>query len=266
MNIYVTTGLKVFMNSGGENRTHAENSVKCIRAQPKVRNRTQKLKRMTLFLQRVFRRAFAKNINSGGVHFNAAVLPLRRLRTYQPQWLAFAIATASHLAHWYRTHRFCGACAAPMRPSLKERALICSACGLTVYPRISPAVIVAIHSGERLLLTHNPGLPPAVRWALVAGYIEIGETPEDTVHREVAEEVGLKVKNLRYIQSQPWAFTQSLLLGYSAELEGSDEIKIDGVELDEARWFARQSLPPIPNTVTLTNTLITAFKNRSLPE
>ena len=200
------------------------------------------------------------------LHPDAAIMPLRRLRTYQPQWLAFAIATASHLAHWYRTHRFCGACAAPMRSSLTERALICTACGLTVYPRISPAVIVAIHSGERLLLTHNPGLPPAVRWALVAGYVEIGETPEDTVHREVAEEVSLKVKNLRYIRSQPWAFTQSLLLGYSAELDGSDEIKIDGVELDEAHWFARQNLPPIPNTVTLTNTLITAFKDRTLPE
>ena len=84
--------------------------------------------------------------------------------------------------------------------------------------------------------------------------------------RSEEEEVSLKVKNLRYIRSQPWAFTQSLLLGYSAELDGSDEIKIDGVELDEARWFARQNLPPIPNTVTLTNTLITAFKDRTLPE
>lgn len=195
---------------------------------------------------------------------DAVTLPLNKLRTYQPQWLAFAVATASHLAHWYRTNRYCGTCAAPMQPSPKERALICSACGCTVYPRISPAVIVAIQSEDRLLLTHNPGLPPSVRWALVAGYVEIGETPEDTIHREVAEEVGLKVKNLRYVRSQPWPFTQSLLLGYAAELDGPDTIKIDGIELDEAQWFKRQDLPPIPNTITLTNTLITAFKNRTL--
>ncbi|MBQ7567722.1 NAD(+) diphosphatase [bacterium] len=194
----------------------------------------------------------------------AIALPLRRLRTYQPQWLAFAIATASHLAHWYRTNRYCGACAAPTQPSPKERALICTSCGFTKYPTISPAVIVAIHSGERLLLTHNPILPPSVRWALVAGYVEIGEALEDTVHREVAEEVGLKVKNLRYVCSQPWAFSRSLLMGFSAELDGPDTIKIDGVELDEARWFERGDIPPLPNTATLTNTLITAFKNKKL--
>lgn len=196
---------------------------------------------------------------------NTKVIPLRALRTWQPQWLGFAMITCSHLAHWYRTQRFCGSCASPMQHSLTERALICTKCGLSVYPRINPAIIVAICDGNRLLLTHYANRTATPHWVLVAGYIEIGETPEDTIHREVMEETGLKVKNLRYFRSQPWAFSQSLLLGYFADLDGSDETILQKSELAEARWFERADIPPIANLASLTNTLIQAFIDGKYP-
>lgn len=189
----------------------------------------------------------------------AVALPVPRLRTLRPQWLAFALSTAAHLNHWYSTHRFCGACGSPNTMSPLERALICSQCGLTIYPRISPAVIIAIHDHERLLLTHYKDRP-IKHWALVAGYVEAGETLEDTIHREVMEEVGLHVKNLRYVHSQPWGFSNSLLMGFFAELDGSDQAQVDNVELAEAVWFKRAELPELPHTLTLTNTLIEKFR------
>lgn len=193
----------------------------------------------------------------------AQALPVPRLRTMQPQWLAFALITAAHLNHWYSTHRFCGACGGPNQPSALERALVCPKCGLTIYPHISPAVIVAIHDGDRLLLTHYKDRP-VKHWALVAGYVEVGETLEDTVHREVMEEVGLRVKNLRYVRSQPWGFSDSLLMGFFAELEGTDQVKVDNVELAEAVWFKREELPELPHTLTLTNTLIETFRQKTI--
>lgn len=191
----------------------------------------------------------------------ASVISIAQLRTLRPQWLAYAVVTAYHLDCWYKNHRFCGSCATPLQRSTAERALFCPQCNLTIYPQISPAVIVAICCGERLLLTRYANRP-IKHWALVAGYSEIGETLEQTIHREVAEEVGLKVKNLRYFHSQPWPFSQSLLVGFFADVDGDEVITLNDGELEEARWFMREELPELPHTLTLTNTLIRAFSER----
>lgn len=182
------------------------------------------------------------------------------IRTLQPKYLAFAAVTAYHLSNWYQSNRFCGRCALPMKHSEKERALGCEACGQTVYPRISPAVIVGITSGDQLLLTKYAGRE-SKRYGLVAGFCEIGECAEETVVREVMEEVGLKVKNIRYYKSQPWGFSGDLLLGYFAEVDGNQEIRLDENELSEARWMRREELPIESDGISLTSEMIQYFKS-----
>lgn len=182
------------------------------------------------------------------------------LRTLKPQHVAFAAVTAYHLFNWYRTNRFCGSCGKPMVHSDKERALCCNACGNIVYPRISPAVIVGIIDGNRLLLTRYAGREYK-RFGLVAGFCEIGEAAEQTIEREVMEEVGLKVKNIRYYKSQPWGFAGDLLLGYFAEVDGSSEIKLDENELSEGVWLDREEISPIGDGISLTSEMILHFKN-----
>ena len=131
-----------------------------------------------------------------------------------PRAEAFAALTACHLAAWYRANRYCGCCGRARVPSTTERALVCPNCGDIVYPRINPAVIVAVTNGERILLTrYAPAHGPTEFYALVAGFCEIGETAEDTVRREVLEEVGLRVRNIRYYASQPWGIDGNLSLG-----------------------------------------------------
>lgn len=181
-----------------------------------------------------------------------------KLRQVPSQWMAFAGATGYHLAVWYRRNRFCGACGMQLDHSGAERALVCPACGNTVYPTISPAVIVGIVDGDRILLTrYATGYS---RYALVAGFAEIGETLEGTVRREIHEEVGLDVKNIRYFDNQPWGFSQSLLVGFFADLDGSPEVLVDDRELSEARWVARSDMPESDAHVSLTATMMEAFR------
>ena len=180
-------------------------------------------------------------------------------RSYQPSWLAFAGITAWHLSSWYAHNRYCGACGGPMADRDNERALACGACGNTIYPRISPAVIVAVTDGDRLLLTRYANRPQR-RMALVAGFMEVGETMEDTVRREVMEEVGIRVGNIRYYKSQPWAFSGSVLMGFYAELDGSPEITLDATELQEAVWVRREDIQPPDSTISLTSEMIEAFR------
>ncbi len=182
-----------------------------------------------------------------------------RLRFATPMWQAFAAIVGLQLVRWYRRRRFCGQCGQKMEHHQHERALFCPACGNVEYPTIAPSVIVAVTNGDRLLMTKYAGRAYK-KYALVAGYNEIGETIEGTVHREVMEEVGLKVKNLHYYKSQPWPFTDTLLMGFFAEIDGSDKITLDETELAEARWFHRDELPPTDNTVSLTNEMIEFFR------
>lgn len=185
-------------------------------------------------------------------------------RKLEPAWLAFAGAVAVHLGRWYERRRFCGRCGTQSEHKADQRALFCPACGLVEYPAIAPVVIVAIVDGERLLLTRNAG-GEYKRYALVAGYAEIGETLEAAVQREVMEEVGLQVKNICYYKSQPWPFSGSLLSGFFAELDGSDRIRLDRAELAEAAWFERKDLPAGEPGFSLTWDMIEAFRQGSLP-
>jgi NAD+ diphosphatase len=180
-------------------------------------------------------------------------------REFEPGWMAFAGATASHLALWYDTHRYCGRCTTTTVHKADERAVVCPHCGNIEYPKIAPVVIVGITDGDRILLTkYAAGYN---RYALVAGFVEIGETLENAVRREVMEEVGLKVKNIRYFKSQPWAFSGSVLSGFYADVDGSREVRVDQNELSEAAWFDRKDIPADGNTMSLTWTMVEAFRN-----
>lgn len=183
-------------------------------------------------------------------------------RQAQPLWKAFAGATAIQLKRWYGENNFCSCCGGKMTRGTQERSLICSACGKTVYPKISPCVIVALFDGDRLMLTkYNQKHSSYPRYALIAGYNEVGETLEDTVRREVMEEVGLKVKNITYYKNQPWAFSDTLLMGFFCELDGDDKITRDAEELAEALWVKRENIPIYDSRISLTNEMIEKFRN-----
>lgn len=188
---------------------------------------------------------------------------IQAFREMQPDWLAFSGATALQLSKWYDDHRYCGRCAAELRHKETERALRCPECGVEEYPKISPVVMVAICDGDRLLLTRYAHAAYR-RHALVAGFMEIGETLEEAVQREVMEEVGLNIKHLRYYKSQPWAFSESVLVGFFAEVDGSREIVLDETELAEAVWVARADLPPADSKMSLTWDMIEAFRQQRI--
>lgn len=186
-------------------------------------------------------------------------LPTRQYRELEPRETAFACCVGESLHRWRRANRYCGRCGAEMRDSETERAAVCPDCGLTVYPKICPAVIVAVCDGDRLLLTKYRGRA-FKRYALVAGFNEIGESIEDTVHREVLEETGLRVKNLRFYKSQPWVLTDSLLMGFFCDLDGEDVITIEEDELSVARWFRREEVPTDHSGISLTGEMIECFR------
>ena len=184
------------------------------------------------------------------------------LRAAAPREAAFAAVTGLHLLRWYADNRFCGRCGAKTRPSDAERALVCD-CGNVIYPKICPAVIVGVVSRGRICLTKYNR--PAARWALVAGYTEIGETLEETVRREVMEETGLRAVNIRYYRSQPWGLTGSLLAGYYCEVEGDDTIRVDNVELKEGRWFSPEEIDFPDDGISMTRKMIEAFRLGNAP-
>lgn len=187
-------------------------------------------------------------------------------RNMKPTYLALAGATAMHLSAWYRSNRFCGRCGAAMARDKVERAMRCPQCDQVVYPRINPAVLAAVRHRDKLLLTHYANRPNATRYALVAGFTEIGETLEDTVRREVMEEVGLPIQNIRYHASQPWGFAGNLMVGFWADLDCEDEtITLDHNELDEGVWLTREEIPVDPNPASLTHTMIQLFREGKDP-
>jgi NAD+ diphosphatase len=161
---------------------------------------------------------------------------------------------ALQILEWDRTHAFCGACATPTVTVAEERAKKCPACGLTAYPRVAPAIIVLIHRGDEAILARGPRTP-AKFFSTLAGFVEPGESLEETLAREVAEEVGVQVKNVRYFGSQPWPFPHSLMVGFHAE-HAAGEVKPDGVELDDARWFRFDALPEVPPRISIARQLI----------
>ncbi len=170
----------------------------------------------------------------------------------------FALFTAYHLWKWYTDNKYCGRCAGKLGYGTTERSLVCPECGNTVYPRINPAVIVGVRKGDCLLITrYNRGY---AHNALVAGFTEIGETLEETVAREVMEETGVTVTNIRYYKSQPWGMAQDILVGYYCDATGDGEIRMDTGELKYAEWVRREDIELQPNNLSLTNEMMRMFK------
>lgn len=184
-------------------------------------------------------------------------------RTARPKHLAFAGITGFQLYNWYINHHYCGRCGNLLKQDEIERMMFCETCHNMEYPKISPAIIVGVTHGNRILLSKYANREYK-RYALLAGFAEIGETIEETVHREVMEEVGLKVKNIRYYKSQPWSFTDTLLLGFFADLDGEEAIKIDQAELALAEWFDRDKIPPVESMISLTSEMIEAFRAKKV--
>jgi len=167
---------------------------------------------------------------------------------------------AFQIVNWNRMHKFCGKCGTPTAAQQNELAKKCPGCGSVFFPRISPAVIVAVVRGDEILLAHNKNFRQ--NWySVIAGFMEPGETFEDCVIREVMEEVGIRVTNIKYFDSQPWPFPDSLMVGFTAEHE-SGEIMVDGVEIEDAAWYRRDNLPHKPNVASIAGRLIEFVINR----
>ena len=193
-----------------------------------------------------------------------AVRGLRNQAT-GPRELIFAAWTAFQLANWYRDNRYCGRCGGETYPAADERAMVCDRCHRRIYPRIIPAVIVGVTHADEILMTKYKGRDIPF-YALIAGFTEIGETLEQTVAREVMEEAGLKVKNIRYYKSQPWGIVDDLLAGFYCDVDGSTEIHMDENELKEAIWVRREDVTGQPNDFSLTNEMMMVFKAGKEPK
>lgn len=181
-------------------------------------------------------------------------------RSARPKYRQFAAVTGWQLYRWYQSRRYCGSCGHPMVPDEKERMMRCPQCGTMEFPKICPAVIIGLTHGNKILMSKYAGRE-FKKYALLAGFNEIGESIEETVRREVMEEVGLRVKNIRYYKSQPWSFTDTLLLGFFCELDGEDTITLDQDELALAEWFEREEMPVKKEDLSLTNEMMMAFKH-----
>ena len=170
----------------------------------------------------------------------------------------YLMATKAVLVRdWYISHQFCGRCATKTVLDEKDMMLKCPSCGQVHYPRIAPAIIVAIHKGDELLMAKH-SYHDNIRYALIAGFVEPGESIEEAVHREVAEEIGIKIKNLNYLKSQSWPFPNSLMLGFEAEYE-SGEIKVDGDEILKAKWFRKDEIIRYDSDISISDWLIQRF-------
>ena len=190
---------------------------------------------------------------------NGGLLPLRDIRNLsQPE--AFMGGTAQHLWSWYEKTRFCGRCGAKMEDGKAERAMKCPACGNTVYPRISPAVIVLIHDGgDRIMLARGLNFRGGF-YSCIAGYLEIGESMEQCVAREALEEVGLHLKDITYFGNQPWPFTDTHMVGFFAQADPDEPITIQPEELADARWFHKDELPDTPQSIAIASAMIAKWR------
>ena len=172
-----------------------------------------------------------------------------------------AASRAIAIAEWDVTHQFCGRCGVPTELSQTERARRCPKCELVFYPRIAPAVICLVEREGEALLARGTNFAPG-RYSTLAGFVEAGESLEQTVHREVLEEVGVTLGDLRYFGSQPWPFGRSLMVGFTARYAGGD-ICCDPKEIADARWFRPDALPDLPAKLSIAHALITDWVERS---
>jgi NAD+ diphosphatase len=189
-----------------------------------------------------------------------SVLGLRRLYGLLPEELFLVAGAAVQIVDWDRTHHYCGRCGAETHDRSKERAKECPQCGLVSFPRISPAIIVLIEKGDRLLLARSHRHPEGF-FSVLAGFVEPGETLEDAVHREIYEEVNIRVKDIRYFGSQPWPFPHSLMIAFTSTYAGG-EIQLEEEEMAEADWYSADNMPGIPPKLSIARQLIDWFVAR----
>jgi len=183
---------------------------------------------------------------------------LRSLHAEFPAELFQLVGLARQKLEWLRTHRFCSRCGHPTEAHDRHQAMACPDCGQLHFPRIAPAVIVLVTRGEEMLLGRSPHFPDGM-FSTLAGFVEPGESLEETLHREIREEVGVEVDDLRYQGSQPWPFPHSLMVGFRARWAGG-EVRVDGTEVVEAGWFARDRLPPrLPFPLSIARQMIDGF-------
>ena len=184
--------------------------------------------------------------------------PLRNLLGRIPDSLFTVCSRSLQLSEWMRNNQFCGVCGTKMKMHETERAMFCECNNVLVYPKISPCIIVLVTKGEQLLLAHNKNFPGTF-YSTLAGFIEAGESAESAIHREIFEEVKVRVQNIKYFGSQSWPFPSQLMLGYHAEyLEG--EITPDGEEIDLADWFHYKDLPQVPTgNISISGQLIESY-------
>ena len=202
-----------------------------------------------------------KDTQLGGFAFHT----LFSVRRMHPKEKVYAATTGWHLYGWYRDNRFCGRCAHELVHDAKERMLRCPSCGNLVFPKIAPAVIIGLVDGDRIMMTKYADREYK-RYALIAGFTEIGETAEETVRREVMEEVGLEVKNIRYYKSQPWGFDQNLLMGFFCDLAKEAPIRLEEDELCLAEWVDYHDIPDDEEGLSLTHEMMIYFRESKRAE
>ena len=192
-------------------------------------------------------------------------LPLKQaIEVLGLNWFS-AAARAYQVLNWAKNHQFCGQCGSKTVTTDVGFERQCSSCQLSFYPRISPSIIVLIKKGDQILLARQASFKPGV-YALIAGFVEVGETLEETVHREVAEEVGITVANVRYFSSQPWPFPDSLMIAFTADYQSGDIELVDG-EIEEAGWYHADNLPGLPSSYfSVSRQLIDAYLAEQLAE
>jgi NAD+ diphosphatase len=184
---------------------------------------------------------------------------LRSLFGWIEDDLVWIAGRANQLVYWSQTHLYCGRCGHRTEDKMDERAKICPQCGLINYPRVSPAIIVAVFKDHQILLARNERFKLPF-YSVLAGFVEPGETLEECVKREILEEVGITVKNIRYFGNQPWPFPNSLMIAFVADY-AAGRITIDGSEIVDAAWFAKDELPQIPPKISIARQLIDWFTN-----
>ena len=194
---------------------------------------------------------------SGSVPEGYMLMPLRGLLGRATQSLFYLAGRAQQILEWHDTNQFCGRCGAAMAVHAEDRAMTCADCRIVNYPRLSPSIIVLITKGEEMLLARNANWPTNM-YSTLAGFVEPGESIEQTVHREVHEEVGLRVENLKYFGSQSWPFPNSLMLGFHAEYRDGDIVCQPG-EIADAQWFTKDTLPQTPPKTAISGWLIDEF-------
>jgi NAD+ diphosphatase len=185
---------------------------------------------------------------------------LRALLGNADETLAALAGRAFQIMEWDRNHQYCSRCGTPTEARRNERSRVCPKCKYTTYPPISPAIMILITRGREILLARKPEWVPK-RFSALAGFVEPGETLEDTVRRETREEVGVEIKNLRYFGSQPWPFPHSLMIAFTAEYAGGD-VRADGVEIAEARFFDVEDLPKLPPSISISRRMIDAVSTK----